>query len=434
MASRYGQSPEDNYSQSPQDFQGQGTSGSRSPESSYNSFDQRLAQPQADEDVAMMVSEMGYGMRNYRNENDYKSMSNEELVDLCEEKDAQVKHLENKTETLDVRIKENMGKAQKREAKLKEVIEGLQKKLEHAEVKSGERGKWDTLIRLQQEARSNKSAFNDLAIKYENLRKRKYDKDAAFKRECDDEKKIQKLQKEINQLRDQKYDLEIKHDLELAKKDEKIDELKLVRKPLKLLGQVLFHQNDDLVDERKRWQALVKASKYTILDQKRRAKLQDQKSKISRMPKISLPKKPRVVKQEPAEELANTHRFSHESNKKIMSTIKKEFIKQEFIKMELSPELQKQKEKIMQMMPKIPLTKGTIIKQDIKTEISPRLQKQLEKIRKHMPKISLPRKRKSDLVNENGNSNQNENDPDDEIPPSKKQKTSRLGGPKSKRR
>ena len=66
--------------------------------------------------------------------------------------------------------------------------------------------------------------------------------------------------------------------------------------------------------------------------------------------------------------------------------------------------------------------------------ISPRLQKQLEKIRKHMPKISLPRKRKSDLVNENGNSNQNENDPDDEIPPSKKQKTSRLGGPKSKRR
>ena len=140
-----------------------------------------------------------------------------------------------------------MGKAQKREAKLKEVIEGLQKKLEHAEVKSGERGKWDTLIRLQQEARSNKSAFNDLAIKYENLRKRKYDKDAAFKRECDDEKKIQKLQKEINQLRDQKYDLEIKHDLELAKKDEKIDELKLVRKPLKLLGQVLFHQNDDLV-------------------------------------------------------------------------------------------------------------------------------------------------------------------------------------------
>ena len=170
-----------------------------------------------------------------------------ELVDLCEEKDAQVKHLENKTETLDVRIKENMGKAQKREAKLKEVIEGLQKKLEHAEVKSGERGKWDTLIRLQQEARSNKSAFNDLAIKYENLRKRKYDKDAAFKRECDDEKKIQKLQKEINQLRDQKYDLEIKHDLELAKKDEKIDELKLVRKPLKLIGQVLFHQNDDLV-------------------------------------------------------------------------------------------------------------------------------------------------------------------------------------------
>ena len=152
------------------------------------------------------------------------------------------------------------------------------------------------------------------------------------------------------------------------------------------------------------------------------------------MPKISLPKKPRVVKQEPAEELANTHRFSHESNKKIMSNIKKEFIKQEFIKMELSPELQKQKEKIMQMMPKIPLTKGTIIKQDIKTEISPRLQKQLEKIRKHMPKISLPRKRKSDLVNENGNSNQNENDPDDEIPPSKKQKTSRLGGPKSKRR
>ena len=33
------------------------------------------------------------------------------------------------------------------------------------------------------------------------------------------------------------------------------------------------------------------------------------------MPKISLPKKPVVVKQEPAEELANTHRFSHESNK-----------------------------------------------------------------------------------------------------------------------
>ena len=158
---------------------------------------------------------------------------------------------------------------------------------------------------------------------------------------------------------------------------------------------------------------MVKASKYTILDQKRRAKLQDQKSKISRMPKISLPKKPVVMKQELAEELANTHRFSHESNKKIMSTIKKEFIKQEFIKMELSPELQKQKEKIMQMMPKIPLTKGTIIKQDIKTQISPRLQKQLEKIRKHMPKISLPRKRKSDLVNENGNSNQNENDPDD---------------------
>ena len=58
MASRYGQSPEDNYSQSPQDFQGQGTSGSRSPESSYNSFDQRLAQPQpGGEDVAMM----GYG-------------------------------------------------------------------------------------------------------------------------------------------------------------------------------------------------------------------------------------------------------------------------------------------------------------------------------------------------------------------------------------
>ena len=56
MASRYGQSPEDNYSQSPRDFQGQG-SGSRSPESSYNSFDQRLAQPQPGQDVAMM----GYG-------------------------------------------------------------------------------------------------------------------------------------------------------------------------------------------------------------------------------------------------------------------------------------------------------------------------------------------------------------------------------------
>ena len=165
----------------------------------------------------------------------------------CLEKDAWIKDFENKVETLEARIKENMGKAQKREGKLKEVIENLQKKLEYKEVKSGERGKWDNLIKLQQEARSNNSAFNDLQIKYENLRKRKYDKDKSFKRECDDEKKIKGLNKEINELRNQQFDLEIKHDLELTKKDEKIDELKLMRKPMRLLGQVLFIQNDDLV-------------------------------------------------------------------------------------------------------------------------------------------------------------------------------------------
>ena len=80
------------------------------------------------------------------------------------------------------------------------------------------------------------------------------------------------------------------------------------------------------------------------------------------------------------------------------------------------------------MMPKIPMMKG-MIKQEIKTEISPGLQKQLEKIRRQMPKISLPRKRKPDL--ENGNSYQKENDP--EMPPSKKQKTSRAGPKSSKR-
>ena len=58
----------------------------------------------------------------------------------------------------------------------------------------------------------------------------------------------------------------------------------------------------------------------------------------------------------------------------------------------------------------------------------------IEKIRQQMPKISLPSlKRKSDDLTENGNSNhQKENDPT-EMPPSKKQKTSRAG-PKSKKR
>ena len=73
MDPRFGQSPQDNYSQSPQDFQGQGTSGSRSPESSYNSFDQRLAQPQADDDVAMM----GYEDHHVTDKKDYKTMDKE---------------------------------------------------------------------------------------------------------------------------------------------------------------------------------------------------------------------------------------------------------------------------------------------------------------------------------------------------------------------
>ena len=84
---------------------------------------------------------------------------------------------------------------------------------------------------------------------------------------------------------------------------------------------------------------MVKAAKHTILQQQRRAKLQAQKSKISKMPKISLPnKKPTLevmVKQE-AEEVANTYRFDHESSKTLIKT---EYIKQE-IKTEISPRLQ----------------------------------------------------------------------------------------------
>ena len=98
------------------------------------------------------------------------------------------------------------------------------------------------------------------------------------------------------------------------------------------------------------------------------------------MPKISIPKKPKPdrvgmvkVKQEPAEEIANNHSFSHESNSKITP------IKKEFIKTEISPGVQMQKEKIRQNMLKIPMMKGDIIKQEIKTEISPGLQKQLGK-------------------------------------------------------
>ena len=162
-------------------------------------------------------------------------------------KDHEIKTYKNKFEMSEARIKENMGKAKKREDKLKEVIENYQKKLDHKEVKSGEAGKWDNLIKLQQEARSRNSAFNDLQIKYENLRKRKYDKDAAFRRECEDEKKIKSLQKQLTALREEKFDMGVKHELELEKKDEKIAELKLIRKPMKLLGQILFIQNDDLI-------------------------------------------------------------------------------------------------------------------------------------------------------------------------------------------
>ena len=162
-------------------------------------------------------------------------------------KDHEIKTYKNKFELAEARVKENMGKAKKREDKLKEVIENYQKKLDHKEVKSGEAGKWDNLIKLQQEARSKNSAFNDLQIKYENLRKRKYDKDAAFRRECEDEKKIKSLQKQLTTLREEKFDMGVKHELELEKKDEKIAELKLIRKPMKLLGQILFIQNDDLI-------------------------------------------------------------------------------------------------------------------------------------------------------------------------------------------